>query len=372
MVTSIFISYSSQDVDSALRLAEDLKRTGLEVWLDEWEIAVGDRITQKIQRGISGANYLAVWITETSLRSSWVETEWQTKYESEASSGEVAVLPLLAANCKLPGFLAGKRYADFRQDYAKGLADLLKVVGLKDWQGPFGMKFNLIMPGAFMMGSPPRPPEGVNDKYEEDERPLHQVTLGRPFYIGTHAITQATWREVMGTEPWKGMPHVREGENYPATCVTWYDVQAFLARISEMDQQNSYYLPTEEEWEYAARAGTSSRFSFGDDEREMRSYGWYRDITQNAEEYAHEVGRKSPNPWGLYDIHGNVWEWMDNWYYGSYAVPPKLNPFEKVLRGGGWDFPAHGARSAFRNKLLPSRTDASVGLRLLRKPAQVP
>jgi formylglycine-generating enzyme required for sulfatase activity len=368
VVTSIFISHSSQDADDALRLAEDLKRTGLEVWLDEWEIAVGDRITQKIQRGISGADYLAVWITETSLQSRWVETEWQTKYESETSSGRVTVLPLLAENCTLPDFLAGKRYADFRHDYAKGLADLLKVVGLKDWQGPFGMKFSLIMPGAFMMGSP----EGDDDKYEENERPLHQVTVGRPFYIGTYAVTQATWREVMETAPWKGMPHAREGGDYPVTWITWYDVQAFLARISEMDKQNSYYLPTEEEWEYAARAGTNSRFSFGDDEREMRSYGWYRDITQNAEEYAHEVGRKGPNPWGLYDIHGNVWEWMDDWHYGSYSVPPRLNPFEKVLRGGGWDFPAHGARSAFRNKLLPSRTGAAVGFRLLRKPAQVP
>jgi formylglycine-generating enzyme required for sulfatase activity len=262
----------------------------------------------------------------------------------------------------LPVFLASKRYADFRHDYAKGLADLLKVVGLKDWQGPFGMKFSLIMPGTFMMGS------AAGD--EDNERPLHQATIGQPFYMGTYATTQSTWKEVMGTEPWKDMPRVREGGDYPAIYITWFDVQAFLARVSELDRQNSYYLPTEEEWEYAARAGTSTEFSFGNDERELRSYGWYRDITQNAEEYAHKVGRKRGNPWGLYDMHGNVWEWTNDWYYGSYSAPPRLNPFEKVLRGGAWDFPAHGARSAFRNKLLPTRTDSTIGFRLIRKPAQ--
>jgi formylglycine-generating enzyme required for sulfatase activity len=99
----------------------------------------------------------------------------------------------------------------------------------------------------------------------------------------------------------------------------------------------------------------------------MRQYGWYRDITQNAEEYAHMVGTKRANPWGLHDMHGNVWEWMDDWYYGSYAAQPKLNPVEKVLRGGGWDYPAYGARSAFRNHLLPSRSNYVIGFRLIRK-----
>lgn len=365
MVTNIFISHSSQDADSARRLADDLRKTGLKVWLDEWEILVGDRIIQKIQKGLSGADYLAVWITEASLRSGWVENEWQTKYDTEVISGRVTVLPLLAENCVLPEFLAVKRYADFRHDYAAGLANLLKVVGLKDWQGPFDMKFSLIMPGAFMMGS-------ADTKGEEDEHPLHQARVEQPFYMGTYAVTQSTWSEVMGTEPWKGMPNVREGGDYPATYITWFDVQVFLAHVSELDRQNSYFLPTEEEWEYAARAGTSTEFSFGNDEREMRSYGWYRDITQGGQEYPHEVGRKRANPWGLYDMHGNVWEWTNDWYYGSYSTSPKLNPFEKVLRGGGWDFPAHGARSAFRNKLLPTRTGSAVGVRLIRKPAQVP
>lgn len=360
MSSTIFISHSSRDLGSALRLAEDLKRAGLAVWLDEWEIGVGDPIVQKIQKGISDAAYVAVWLTEASIASGWVGTEWQTKYEEEVARGSVTVLPLLAEDCELPPFLRGKRYADFRASYAAGLASLLNVVGIKNWTGPFGMKFNLVIPGAFVMGSA----DG-----EENERPPHQVVINRPFYVSSCVVTQQDWRSVMGTEPWKGDPHVREGDDYPAVNVSWFDAQSYLTRLSEADEQSSYYLPTEEEWEYAARAGTSTEFSFGDDERDMRFYGWYRDITQNAEEYAHEVAKKRPNPWSLYDMHGNVWEWMDDWYYGSYSSTPRLNPVEKVLRGGGWDYPAYGARSAFRNHLLPTRSNHVIGIRLIRKPA---
>jgi formylglycine-generating enzyme required for sulfatase activity len=257
----------------------------------------------------------------------------------------------------LPPLLVDKRYADFRHDYNQGLLDLLKVVGLQYWENELGIKFALISPGAFLMGS---------DDGEENERPVHQVSINKPFYMGIYVVTQGQWKSVMGTEPWKGQPYVREGDNYPAIHVSWYDAQNFLTRLGATDVQNSYYLPTEEEWEYAARAGTTMKFSFGDDERDLRSYGWYRDNTQNGEDYAHPVGQKKPNQWGLYDMHGNVWEWMDDWYYGSYTAKPKLTPNEKVLRGGGWDYPAYGARSAHRNFLLPSRTLNVIGFRLVR------
>lgn len=360
MVTSIFISHSSRDADDALRLAEDLKRAGLEVWLDEWEIGVGQRITQTVQAGLAKATYLAVWLTPASVDSGWVEREWQSKYGAEVEADSTVILPLLAGDCRIPPLLVDKRYADFRDSYTKGLADLLKAIGLKDWESPLGMKFTLITPGAFMMGS---------HNGEENERVPHQVTIGRPFYMGSYVVTQHDWKELMRTEPWKGDTHVREGDSYPASNVSWFDAQDFLTRLSEVDRQNSYYLPTEEEWEYAGRGGTMTEFSFGDDERDMRFFGWYRDITQNAEEYAHEVGKKRSNPWGLYDIHGNIWEWMDDWYYGSYEAQPKLNPVEKVLRGGGWDYPAYGARSAFRNHLLPTRSNYVIGFRLIRRPA---
>src|SRR5690348_13494053 len=114
---SIFISHSGRDADAALRLAEDLKRAGLDVWLDAWEIGVGDRITQSIQTGLRRADFLALWITKASVASGWVEREWQNKYRAEVESGTTVILPLLAENCELPELLADKLYADFRTEY---------------------------------------------------------------------------------------------------------------------------------------------------------------------------------------------------------------------------------------------------------------
>jgi formylglycine-generating enzyme required for sulfatase activity len=362
MTKSIFISHSSQDAVNSRRLAEDLKRAGLQVWLDEWNIAVGEGITDKLQSGLISADYLAVWLTRASVESGWVGREWQSKYQAEIADNSTIILPLLAEDCTIPPLLADKKYADFRSNYMTGMADLLRSVGLWDWESPSGMKFRLVVPGAFMMGS----------LYgEENERPPHQSTINWPFYMGIYTVTQGDWMRLMQTEPWKGVPHVREGDNFPAVNVTWFDVQAYLTRLSETDKDNSYYLPTEDEWEYAARAGTTTEFSFGDDERDMRYYGWSRDITQNAEEYPHEVGRKRANAWGLYDMHGNVWEWTDNWYFGSYEAQPRMNPDEKVLRGGAWDYRAYGARSAFRVSKLPNRTDPTVGFRIIRRPAVI-
>jgi len=356
MSKRIFISHSSKDQEAVLRLAEDLKRAGVEVWLDQYEIQVGDRITQKVQEGLKDARYLTVWLTREAIGSGWVQNEWQSKFSVEIAGGQKVILPLLAEDCEMPPLLADRKYADFRTDYSQGLSQLLQVAGVQEWENSLGMKFRLVLPGAFLMGS--------NDG-EENEAPAHQVSISRPFYMGTFVVTQSQWRSVMDTEPWKGDLKVREGDNYPAVHLNWFDAQEFLTRLSGIDG-HSYYLPKEEEWEYAARAGTTTAFSFGDDERDMRAYGWHRDMTQNAEEYAHEVGLKQPNLWGLYDMHGNIWEWNDDWYYGSYAAPPKLNPIEKVLRGGGWDYPAYGARSAFRNHLLPTRTNYVIGIRLVR------
>lgn len=359
MGSRIFISHAKRDIESVLRLAEDLKRAGLDVWLDEWDITVGQNIAHTVQKGLNEATYLAVWLTRSSVESGWVEREWQSKYGSEIATGSIIILPLLGEDCKIPLLLADKKYADFRGDYTKGLAELLRVVGLRDWENSFGMRFRFVLPGAFIMGS---------NAGDEHERPPHQAALGRPFYMANCVVTQGNWVELMGTRPWRENEHVREGDDYPAVNVTWFDAQDCASRLSELDERSSYYLPTEDEWEYAARAGTTTEFSFGNDERDMRVYGWYRDNTQNGEEYAHEVAKKRPNPWGLYDIQGNVWEWMDSWYYGSYAAQPKLNPVEKVLRGGGWDYPAFGARSAFRAHELPTRSKVSIGVRLVRRP----
>jgi formylglycine-generating enzyme required for sulfatase activity len=111
---------------------------------------------------------------------------------------------------------------------------------------------------------------------EAHERPLHKVVLGKSFYIGAYTVTQREWRAVMGTEPWAGRDLVERGDRFPAVCVNWEDAKAFLAKLNAADSNNYYRLPTEEEWEFVARAGTTSRFSFGDDETALNAYGWYK------------------------------------------------------------------------------------------------
>lgn len=363
MKKRIFLSHSSHDLESVRPLADDLQRAGLDVWLDEREIRVGDRISRKVQEGLEVSDYVAIWLTRSAVDSGWVETEWGSLFDDEVKNRTTKILPLLAEDCKLPLFLRGKLFADFRANYGEGLMDLLKAVGQQSYENKLGMKFTLILPGTFLMGTE----EG--EKAEEDERPSHQVTISRPFYMGVYVVTQAEWKGVMGSEPWKGMPKVREGDNYPATHVSWFDARKFLTGLNQVDAENTYLLPNEQEWEYAARAGTSTKFSFGDEDRDLDSYGWYRDNTIDGEEYAHPVGQKKPNPWGLFDMHGNVWEWMDDWYHGSYAARPKLTPAEKVLRGGGWDYQAYGARSAFRNSQPPNRSLNVIGIRLIMRSA---
>ena len=128
MSNRIFLSHSSHDKSAVRRLAVDLQSAGVNVWLDEWEITVGDRITQKIQEGLRASDYLAVWLTQHAVDSGWVEREWQSKYNDEVSKNAIFVLPLLADNCDLPPLLADKKFADFRKDYQAGLKELLRVV----------------------------------------------------------------------------------------------------------------------------------------------------------------------------------------------------------------------------------------------------
>jgi len=127
MSYNVFISHSSRDKSDVRRLAEDLELAGITVWLDEWEILVGDRITQKIQQGLETCDFIAVWLTCHAIESGWVEREWQAKYGEEVNSGRTIVLPLLDEDCKVPILLRDKRYADFRQDYSSGLKELIQV-----------------------------------------------------------------------------------------------------------------------------------------------------------------------------------------------------------------------------------------------------
>jgi len=230
-----------------------------------------------------------------------------------------------------------------------------------------GMTFKEIPAGTFLMGSPETEPDRHLDEHQ------HKVTISKAFYMQTTEVTQGQWKAVMGTEPWKGKPTGKEGPNYAATFVSWNDAVAYCEKLSEKEGK-TYRLPTEAEWEYACRAGTQTRWSFGNDEKVLGDYAWY---TKNAydvgDKYPHQVGLKKPNAFGLYDMHGNVQEWCHD-YYGEdyYKQSPAKDPqgpahgSSRVLRGGSWAFFEWLLRSASRDSVADSRFSYS-GFRLVRE-----
>jgi len=224
------------------------------------------------------------------------------------------------------------------------------AVSEKLWGNSIGMEFVHIPAGTFAMGS-------------KDERPVHQVSISQPFYLGRYAVTQAQWVAIMGHNPSQF-----RGENHPVANVSWEDVQEFIKQLNAREGGTWYRLPTEAEWEYAARAGSTTRYSFGDDESQLDTYAWY---AANAGGTPHPVGQLRPNAWGLYDMHGNVWEWVQDWY-ATYLAAAVTDPqglragASRVRRGGSWFGTARNCSSANRNFAQPSDRLDRVGFRLLR------
>ncbi|MEA5508309.1 SUMF1/EgtB/PvdO family nonheme iron enzyme [Crocosphaera sp. UHCC 0190] len=232
---------------------------------------------------------------------------------------------------------------------------------------PNGIKLEMIAipAGEFMMG----PPGGEGDS---DEHPQHKVRL-KGFYLGKYPITQAQYQAVMGNNP-----SMIEGENNPVERVNWYDAQAFCRKLSQITG-NPYQLPSEAQWEYACRAGNSGKWCFGDNENLIKEYAWYRENPGSIWDYdpneeTHPVGEKKPNQWGLYDMHGNVWEWCeDNYEENNYQNTstdgsPCQNPNMKfgVSRGGSWVYDLDWCSSFSRSLCNPRDGAIDTGFRVVR------
>ncbi len=246
-----------------------------------------------------------------------------------------------------------------------------------DLGGGETMRFVYIPPGTFMMGSSMSPAEvarryGGEAEYFDDED-QHRVRLTKGFYMGVTEVTQAQWRVVMRSEPWSGEKYAKAGDENAASYVTWDDASAFCKALSRKANV-SVRLPTEAEWEYACWAGTTTAYSFGDDVSALNDYAWYADNAWEAgEKYAHPVGRKKPNAWGLYDMHGNVWEWCGDWHgeYPNGAVTDPTGPASgeyRLLRGGSWGGHRHYCRSARRYGGTPDLRNIYLGFRVALLP----
>lgn len=223
------------------------------------------------------------------------------------------------------------------------------------------MEFVLIPPGEFDVGSP-----SAEMDRSDYESPTHKVTIKNPFYMGKSSVTQKQWKMIMGNNP----SHFK-GEDRPVEMVSWNEVQEFIKKLNAAESTDKYRLPSEAEWEYVCRAGTQTRYSFGDDESKLNEYAWY---AENSGSKTHPICRKKPNSWGLYDMHGNVWEWVQDKWHEKYNVPPsdgnaweEGNCFDRVSRGGSWYCNVGFCRSAGRFRRAPESLFSNLGFRLLRE-----
>jgi len=224
------------------------------------------------------------------------------------------------------------------------------------------MELVLIPAGSFMMGSPDSDPDASSL-----EKPPHEVTITKPFYLGKYEVTQDQWEAVMGSNPSR-----RKGRQNPVEIVSWNDCQTFISKLNERSASNGvkFGLPTEAQWEYACRAGTTTRFSFGDDTAALGEYAWY---DANSDHRTHPVGQKKPNAWGLYDMHGNVSEWCADWYGGDYYQQsakddpsgPSAGEY-RMLRGGSYHKQPGDVRSANRIGNRPVFRATIFGFRVAR------
>jgi formylglycine-generating enzyme required for sulfatase activity len=216
-----------------------------------------------------------------------------------------------------------------------------------------GMAFVRLCPDTFLMGSPENEPDRDNDEIE------HRVTLST-FDIGKYEVINAQYQ--------KFKPDHSEHDDRPVVKVSWDEAKAFC-------EHYGYRLPTEAEWEYAARAGTQTRWSFGNDKSQLERYAWY---SKNSNYEAHPIDTREPNPWGLYDMHGNVWEWVADWY-GDYTGGAQTDPtgpdqgeHRRVLRGGAFGGGPGELRSANRFGVWPGDRYVGVGFRCARAPRRQP
>jgi len=219
---------------------------------------------------------------------------------------------------------------------------------------PLGMKLNLIPPGEFTMGSP------KSEYHRSNNETWHLVRITKPFYLSVHEVTQQQYEKVMDKNPSKS-----KGTNKPVERVSWHDVVDFCSKLSEQESVE-YRLPTEAEWEYACRAGTTGTYCFGNDASVLGAYAWY---AGNYSDPTHPVGQKLPNAWGLFDMHGNVSEWCEDWY-GPYKMVSDptgaASGIRRVLRGGAFNYLPLYVRAADRDNRRPGFRLPYIGFRMAR------
>lgn len=396
-MSDIFLSYASEDQVQVRLLAEALIQVGWSVFWNR-TIPRGKTWQEVLEEELAAARGLVVVWSAKSVKRKWVIDEVDEGVRKRLPIFQVLidrVMPPLEFRSKQTVNLSawdGDTKAFAFQNLVRQIRNILgqparlaplqptppeireprpsepkPAAGPKELEpqvteeliNSLGMQFVLIPAGTFLMG------RGLAEEGDEDERPQHQVTLSQPFYLQTTPVTQGQWQRLMGENP---SLFQECGEDCPVENVSWHDAQEFLRKLNLREKTDQYRLPTEAQWEYACRAGSTQSYCFGDGEAELGQYAWY---ASNSQKGTHPVGRLKPNAWGLYDMHGNVYEWCQDWYeeYPNGPVTDPKGPTAgeyRVLRGGSWDGEAGDLRSAYRHRLTPGYRYGHEGFRVAR------
>lgn len=383
----IFISYA-QDKSHGQHLAEQvhnqLQDAGFAVFRDVSGLVPGTKWAMEIERQLKASQLIVLVVSAKALSSSWVFAEYDMALEQG-----IPIIPVFAESLSAPLWLRHLHRLDFSrqavwQDLLKAIDEHIRqpaaikapVIDVESdlpqpaWASAVGddqygryadlnvkgviQRFRWLKPGKFLMGSPLSEVDRGDDEFQ------HEVTLTQGFWLADTACTQALWLAVMGSNP----ASFTDSPNNPVERVRWDDVQGFIKKLNSLAAGLHLRLPTEAEWEYACRAGTNTLYSFGND------------ITKQQVNYFKNVGQtipvKSlpPNPWGLYEMHGNVCEWCQDWY-GEYPAEPVTDPAGaggdtglRVVRGGSWFNGGRLCRSASRFWDTPDVRDDNLGCRL--------
>ena len=386
----IFLCHSSGDKPEVRNLYQRLSSDGFDPWLDEEDLLPGQKWKVEIPKAVKTSDVVIVCLSHKAInKAGYVQKEIKFALDKadEQPEDTISLIPLKLEECDVPERLQSWQWVNlFEEKGYERLMNSLRSCAEKITPGSdseqnliqrhekvtyveeketfistIDMEFVLIQSGEFDMGSPANETGRFND-----EGPIHRVTISEAFYLGKYPVTQKQWHEVMGDHP-----SSFKGDDLPVENVSWDSAKEFIKKLNKKENTQKYRLPSEAEWEYAAWAGTTTRYSFGDDDSKLGQYAWY---DENSGKKTHPVGKKEANPWGLYDVHGNVWEWVqDKWHNTYNGAPADGSAWEDevsaigVFRGGGWIDFARDCRLANRDYDVPSYRLRLLGFRLLQE-----
>lgn len=371
----IFLCYASEDQERVEEIYGRLQRLGFKPWMDKRDLLPGQDWDREIRNALRASDFVLVFLSRNSVaKRGYVQREFKLALGTleEVPDGAIHTIPVRLDDCDVPEQFEFLQWCNLFED--DGFERIMQAiqVGLSQRQRPgpestsqslwpetlcnsIGIEFVLIPAGEFMMG--------MTDG-DDDECPVHMVRISQPFYLGKYQVTQAQWEAVMESNP----SRFTGDSNKPVEQVPWEDAQEFIRRLNAKEEGTKHRLPTEAEWEYVARAGSKAAYSFGNGSSRLSEYAWYR---ENASGGTRPVGQLKPNAWGVYDMHGNIWEWVQDWY-GEYPAETVTDPqgpssgSRRAYRDGSWVDNAEDCRSVHRGGAALGPRLGFLGVRLLR------